>query len=76
MTNLATPAMPLVTTLQHDGPGAGTRHQPTVVAGGGGGGGGGHMPPGAGRGGAPSGCNSKLCNKKTNFDVKRINDVI
>ena len=31
---------------------------------GGGGGGGGHMPPGAGRGGAPSGCNIfKLSNK-------------
>ena len=34
---------------------------------GGSGGGGGHMPPGAGRGGAPSGCNlhknSKLSNK-------------
>ena len=34
--------------------------------GGGGRGGGGHMPPGAGRGGAPSGCNFKKNSKLSN----------
>ena len=34
--------------------------------GGSGGGGGGHMPPGAGRGGVPSGCNLKKKSKLSN----------